>query len=53
MSNTSPLSQQPTKEDEAAMEKILANPEIMKALQDSEIQKLISSLKLNPDAAQL
>lgn len=40
-------------EDEAKMHQILSDPEVMKVLQDHEIQKLLTLMKTNPDAAQL
>ena len=43
----------PSPEDEAKMQEILSEPEVMKVLQDRQIQKLLTLMKTNPDAAQL
>jgi len=40
-------------EDEAKMQEILSDPEVMRVLQDHKIQKLLTMMKTNPDAAQL
>ena len=43
----------PSPEDEAKMQEILSDPEVMRVLQDHQIQKLLTVMKTNPDAAQL
>lgn len=43
----------PSPEDEAKMQEILSDPEVMRVLQDHQIQKLLTMMKTNPDAAQL
>lgn len=48
-----PVSSTPSPEDEAKMQELLSDPEVMKALQDHQIQKLLTLMKTNPDAAQL
>lgn len=48
-----PVSLTPSPEDEAKMQELLSDPEVMKALQDHHIQKLLTLMKTNPDAAQL
>lgn len=48
-----PMSLTPSPEDEAKMQELLSDPEVMKALQDHQIQKLLTLMKTNPDAAQL
>lgn len=48
-----PVSLTPSPEDEAKMQELLSDPEVMKALQDHQIQKLLTLMKTNPDAAQL
>ena len=35
------------------MQEILSDPEVMRVLQDHQIQKLLTMMKTNPDAAQL
>lgn len=47
------MSLTPSPEDEAKMQELLSDPEVMKALQDHHIQKLLTLMKTNPDAAQL
>ena len=43
----------PSQEDEAKMRDILSDPEVMKVLQDHQIQRLLTMMKSNPEAAQL
>lgn len=43
----------PSPEDEAKMQEILSDPEVMKILQDHQIQRFLTMMKTNPDAAQL
>lgn len=43
----------PSQEDEARMREILSDPEVMKVLQDHQIQRLLTMMKTNPEAAQL
>lgn len=43
----------PSPEDQAKMQEILSDPEVMRVLQDHQIQKLLTMMKTNPDAAQL
>jgi len=43
----------PSPEDEAKMQEILSDPEVMRVLQDHKIQKLLTMMKTNPDVAQL
>ena len=43
----------PSQEDEAKMRDILSDPEVMKVLQDHQIQRLLTMMKTNPEAAQL
>ena len=43
----------PSPEDEAKMQEILSDPEVMKVLQDHQIQRFLTMMKTNPDAAQL
>lgn len=43
----------PSPEDEAKMREILSDPEVMKVLQDHQIQRLLTLMKTNPEAAQL
>lgn len=43
----------PSPEDEAKMKEILSDPEVMKVLQDHQIQRLFTLMKTNPEAAQL
>ncbi|XP_078375599.1 uncharacterized protein LOC144658956 isoform X2 [Oculina patagonica] len=43
----------PSPEDEAKMKEILSDPEVMKVLQDHQIQRLLTLMKTNPKAAQL
>lgn len=40
-------------EDEAKMQEILSDPEVLKVLEDPQIQKLLTLMKANADAAQL
>jgi len=35
------------------MREILSDPEVMKVLQDHQIQRLLTLMKTNPEAAQL
>lgn len=42
----------PVNEDEAKMQEILANPEIRNILLDPRIQKLIETLRTDPNKAQ-
>ena len=35
------------------MQEVLSDPEVMRVLQDHQIQKLLTMMKTNPDAAQL
>lgn len=43
----------PSPEDEAKMQEILSDPEVMKVLQDHQIQRLLTLMKTNPETAQL
>ncbi|KAJ7385646.1 hypothetical protein OS493_013671 [Desmophyllum pertusum] len=43
----------PSPDDEAKMREILSDPEVMKVLQDHQIQRLLTLMKTNPEAAQL
>ena len=43
----------PSQEDEAKMRDIISDPEVMKVLQDHQIQRLLTMMKTNPEAAQL
>lgn len=43
----------PSPEDEAKMQEILSDPEVMKVLHDHQIQRLLTLMKTNPEAAQL
>ena len=49
-SSTSPT--QMTSADEEKMQKILAKSEVREALMDADIEKLLETLRTNPDAAQ-